>query len=332
MLRKVTVLYNLPGESTTQNIKEADDDTERSALNIAEGLKDLKYDVEVLGITRNEIEKVKTIKTDLVFNMIEWAGRECNLAVHVLNMLQDNGIPFTGSNAEGYMLSCDKVKTKKRMLENNISTPKYLIAQDTEFKIRDSGLVFPIIVKPSTEHCAIGITQKSVVTTESELTTLINKLYTTYKQPLIVEEYIQGDEAQVTVLEKNGQPWVLPPAVFRYRTKKKYWPINTYAAKWTDGWESKMSAWIDAASLSEPVLQKIHALAQLCYTCLSGRSYPRIDMRINGNQVYVLEINNNPGIDFDPESGIAHSAVQAGLDWLGLLQNIVTESYKNPAI
>ena len=36
---------------------------------------------------------------------------------------------------------------------------------------------------------------------------------------------------------------------------------------------------------------------------MDGRDYPRLDMRVRDGKVYVLEINNNPGLDFDIDSG-----------------------------
>jgi D-alanine-D-alanine ligase len=332
MLKKITVLYNLPGENTTQNITEADDDTEKSALNIVEGLKTLGYETEIMGITRQDIGKVSRIEADLVFNMIEWSGRECEYAVSVLEILEKKHIPFTGSDAVGYMLSCNKIAMKKKMDQFMIPTPKWLSVNSSEI-LPVENLNFPLIAKPASEHCAIGVSQKSVVNNDQELRDLIVELYNLYKQPILIEEYIDGLEAHVTVLEKNGEPWVLPPAVIEWKKTEGYKAILTYEAKWKDdSVEANLSEWAADDRLSKDVQTKIRDLAGVTFQKLGGRSYSRIDMRIRGEEVLVLEINNNPGIDFHPESGIAHSASKAGLEWLGLLQNIVTESYAHPVI
>jgi len=326
LLKKITVLYNLPSGNNLDDL-----DTQKSALEVAEGLKQAGYVTNLLGITTGEISKVKNIKADLVFNLVEWAGRDYVLGVEVIKNLEAAALPYTGSNAKGYELSCNKVLMKKQLDIVAIPTPKWQIIDNLKptlpaggFKIEN--LEFPMIVKPTLEHSAIGISQASVCINELQLKEQVKKLLDIYNQPILVEQYLEGDEAQVTVLEKHGKPWVLPPAVFRYQTKPGYWPINTYEAKWDDThWEGQMSAWTE--DVDPKLIIEMQDLAKKCYLHLAGRSYPRIDMRINNDRVYVLEVNNNPGIDFDPESGITVSAKKAELDWSGLLTNIVQEAY-----
>ena len=56
-------------------------------------------------------------------------------------------------------------------------------------------------------------------------------------------------------------------------------------------------------------------------------------MRVDSKgKVYVLDVNNNPGIDFDPESGITISAKAAGLNFEQLVDNIVKEAYDSPIV
>lgn len=316
----IIVLYNLP-----QGNDWDDTDTQKSALAVADGLTQLGYEVEVRGISTAEISTVSKLRADLVFNLVEWAGRDYPLGVAVIKELEAAGLPYTGSNPWSYAMSCNKVLMKKTLVKYKIPTPRYQIFETGSEKLQ--SLPYPLIVKPVSEHAAIGVSQKSVVTNADDLASRVSDLISKYEQPALVEEFVDGDEAQLTVLEKRGKPWVLPPAVFRFQKKAGYWPINTYEAKWGDGWESAMSAWVD-----EPLPPRTEAeltrLAKLCYEKLGGRSYPRVDMRITPQgQVYVLEVNNNPGIDFDPESGITVAAKAAGLDWPGLLTNIVQEAY-----
>ena len=79
---------------------------------------------------------------------------------------------------------------------------------------------------------------------ETEVRQKASEMIRQYKQPMLVEEYIDGDEAQVTVLEKNGRPWVLPPAVFRYQKKMDFGRLILMMQKWSEGWEAEMSDWV----------------------------------------------------------------------------------------
>lgn len=315
----ITVLHNRPGTSTTENIVEADNDTKKSAEGIADTLVKMGHQAETLEIGFSEIANLSALQTDFVFNLVEWSGREYKYGVHVIEQLEKAGLKFTGSHAWGYKLSSDKIMMKQEMDSNHIPTPKWSTSRVLTFP-------YPAIVKPVFEHCGIGISQKSVVTNDQELDSLITDLENTYKEPVLVEEFIDGPEVQVTILEKDGLPWVLPPALIQYQKKTGYWGILSYEAKWVNGWEARMSDWAESSQLSPAVAEKINKIAIDCYKFLGGRSYSRVDMRIFGDQVYALEINNNPGIDFDPDSGIAVSAKLAGLTWEGLLANIISQA------
>lgn len=320
---KVTVLYNLPGTSSTNKIAEADNDTQISAVGIFEELKKLGYQAEILGISQKDIQNLKNLKTDLVFNLIEWSGRESNDGIKVLKTLNQAKIKYTGSSAWGYELSCNKILMKKKMADENISTPKWQIFKSGKEII---ALPYPMIVKPSSEHCAIGVSQTSVCDDEKSARIKILELIKLYQQPVLGEEFIDGLETHVTVLQKNGKTWVLPPAVIKFANHPGFKHILTYESKWLDdNWESKFAKW-DDRKLPDKVMQKIIKLAIKTNDKLGGRSYARIDMRIRGEEVFVLEINNNPGIDFDPDSGIAYSSKKAGLTWGDLLKNIVEEA------
>lgn len=324
-LKKISVLYNLPEGNTADDL-----DTQKSANNVFSGLQRASYQTELVGIRVNEVKIVAQLQADLVFNLIEWTGRNYRYGIGVIETLESAGLAYTGSNAWGYQVCADKVLMKRLFDKYDICTPVWQTLKSGTEKL--GPLPYPVIVKPAYEHCAIGISQTSVCQNETEVRQKASELIRQYKQPMLVEEYIDGDEAQVTVLEKNGRPWVLPPAVFRYQKKDGFWPINTYDAKWSEGWEAEMSDWVLDKKLPTKIVRQIYNLARQCYLKLGGRSYPRMDMRINGDKVYVLEINNNPGIDFDSGSGIAVSAKMAGLDWEGLLTNIVEEAYDSTVV
>lgn len=320
---KICVLYNNPGTSTSENIGGADEDTMQSAQEVAEKLRALGYVVELLGISQDDIYNLPTLisrDVNVVFNLVEWSGRDLDDGVHVLEVLKGNGIPYTGCHADGYRISSDKVLMKQLMNQAQIPTPNYSVAITTQIPTID--FPFPVIVKPSAEHCGIGITQSSVVNDIKSLSSQIQLLNITYQQPLLIEEFIEGLEAHVTVIEKDHSPWVLPPAVFRYQEKPGYWGVMSYEAKWNaDSWEAKMTEWED--ELSSEILERLTQIAQKTFVALGGRSHSRVDIRLKDNEVYVLEINNNPGVGWDVDSGLTHSCIKAGLSHGQFLNYII---------
>ncbi|TSC86346.1 MAG: D-alanine-D-alanine ligase [Microgenomates group bacterium Gr01-1014_16] len=328
---KITVLYNLPEKNSKDEL-----DTQKSAFGVAEGLKK-NYEVGVLGITFNEIENIKNLKTDFVFNLVEWAGKNSMKGVRVIEELEKARLPYSGSNARGYELSCNKEIMKREMEKNNISTPGWQIFE----KIQDSGganasrarfkiqeFSYPVILKPVSEHCGIGIGQDSVCNNNQETRNKVQAMIKKYNQPVLAEEFIDGRELQVTILDKDGKPWVLPPAEVVFAKKEGWKPILSYEGKWDEKSDEYKLSRMELAKLDRNQELGIRNIARKCYLKLGGRDYPRIDIRLRGDEVFVLEINNNPGIDYDIESGIGVSARAVDLSWEGLLKHIVENAYR----
>lgn len=305
-IRKICILYN-----KAENISdESDVDTQNSALIVCDELENAGYDVQMVGIFPTEINEIKKIRAELVFNLVEWAGVNTEYGVRTAKILERMKIPFTGSGSWGYLLSCNKLKMKKEMRKNKIPTP---------------GLRYPAIVKPSMEHCGIGIDQKSVVKNESEMKDRMRKLRDKFHQPMIAEEFIDGRELQVTILERNGRPWVLPAAEVVFDSPGT---VLSYEMKWVEKSKEYDQAHMEAAKLDQKMVIDIEKLAKKCYLKLGGRDYPRLDIRVREKEIFVLEINNNPGLDWDLDSGMGVSARLAGFkSYAELLIHIVENAY-----
>lgn len=306
VMKRICVLYNKPEDI----FNEADVDTQESAESIGRELSDVGYETRMLGISTDEVDEVRKIGADIVFNLVEWTGKNIDSGVKVIKMLEKMRIPFVGSGSFGFLLSSDKVMMKKEMKKNKIPTP---------------GLKFPAIVKPAYEHCGVGITQKSVAYDSNELRVMSRELRERFKQPVIAEEFIEGRELQVTILEKNGRPWVLPAAEVIF---DKPGAVLSYEMKWVEKSPEYSQSHMEAADLSSKLKTQISKLAQKCYLKLGGRDYPRLDLRVRGEEIFVLEINNNPGLDWDLDSGMGVSARLAGFKTYGeLLTHIVENAY-----
>lgn len=322
MLSKITVLYNLPDSDTAEDL-----DTGSTAGEIAEVLKRCGYTVELKGIHQNEIDQVRHLDCDLVFNLVEWTGTHCDSGVRVTRALEESGIAFTGSGSKGYDLSCRKEVMKKLFRQNRIPTPKWFIAESADMKLPDR-FPYPAMVKPTWEHCGVGVTQESIVSGKRNLRKKIAQMLEQYHQPILVEEYVEGRELHVTVFERNGRLWVLPPTEIVFDKKEGYVPILTYDSKWNEqAWEYDMSR-VVTAELDPKLLSNINRLARKCARVLDGRDYPRLDIRVRDSKPYVLEINNNPGIDFEPNSGIGRSAMAAGMTFETMTASIAENAYK----
>lgn len=320
---RVTVLCNVPETEGKVFGAESDEDTYDSAMLVVNGLEDAGYQVELKSIDKNSIDDIKFINSDAVFNLIEWTGKDMVYAVKAFRKLEGLGIPFTGSDTAGMLWSADKIKMKRRFEKFGIPSPRYRVFETAGERI-GRPLEYPVIVKPAYEHCGIGVTQNSVVDSTAKLKSKVREGVEMYAQPMIAEEYVAGRELHVTILETRGKPWVLPPAEVTFADIAGIFPIMTYDMKWNDKSPEFMGAGVDKVpELPAGVMAKIRLIAKKCYRSMGARDYSRLDIRLKGDEVYVLEINNNPGIDFEPESGITTSAKSAGFTFETLLAHIV---------
>lgn len=323
MLKNISVIFN----QTEKNGLESDEDTAESARSVADNLKLSGYKTELVELNRNNIEVLEKIKPDLVFNLIEWDGNNLAYALKGIEILERRQLPFTGSGTKGYRLTVNKNMMKKKFRQLGITTPSWCLWPDEANKV--NSLKYPVIVKSATMHCSVAIYQTSVVKDAETAKISADRLFGQYKEKVIIEEYVTGRELQVTILEKNRRPWVLPVCEILFETDGKYVPILTYESKWKeDASDYAKTDITNKVDIKENIKNKIVEIAKMCYTQMDGKDYPRLDLRFSQEAINVLEINNNPGIDFADDSGIGLSAKAAGFkSFPELLKHIVENAY-----
>ena len=334
---KITVIYN-QGSSfdVPEGIETADEDTIDSARVVYNTLKKKKFSVELLELTPDKIGTIKKVDSDVIFNLCEWSGRDSHFGVKLLQKISKSGIPYTGADYTSYDWGCNKVKMKNMFNRFKIPTPKWVVTGSKVSKRNRRKLAaipFPVIIKPVYEHCGIGVHQDSIIDSLPNLERALFKFYEKYRQPILIEEFIDGREFQVTVI-KNGALKVLPPAEIIFARKPGMKNAFTYESKWRESTDndSVFSKFVVPDQNSKAILRLI-TIAKKVFNKMACRGYVRLDVRLRGNDVFVLEVNVNPGIDPDPQYGMTASSMAAGIDFEKLVVEIMhtalyDQSYK----
>lgn len=324
----VKVIYSHGGNyNKNPEQKIADGDTIDAVKQIVSALNDSGHKAKIVKITPTKINFVKRIKADAVFNLCEWSGKDYPLGVNVLKKLEENKIPYTGADSKSYEWCCDKISMKNMFDKLKIPTPKWtFITPDDTKKIIENKidkLSLPIIIKPAYEHCAIGIDKKSVIHSKKYLGKRIAKLLKNYNEPVIAEEFIEGREFTVTVL-KNHKLHIFPPAEIIFNSKG------------SDKLLSFKSQWIDANApytsrvITDKYLHKnLKKLSKKIFTKMGCKGYVRIDMRTKGKNVYVLEVNINPGLTPYESYGLTVSTEAYGWTFGKLVNEIANAAVTN---
>ena len=195
---------------------------------IAQVLRDLGHRVVLLGDGREFLEKVLADPPDFVFNFAEGHGISRSREARVPAVLEMLGIPFTGSDPLTMAVTLDKDCAKRLVHAAGVVVPQdVLLSPDAPLqRSHFDDLHFPVIVKPAWEGSSKGIRNKCLVQSEAKLEDVIRSLSRDQRQPLLVEEFIQGDEVTVGVLG-NAPPEIL--GVMRIRPRE---PSTTLFTVW----------------------------------------------------------------------------------------------------
>lgn len=293
---------------------------------IARALQTLGYRTSIFNIDGNIIRLITFLqneKPDVIFNLCESVDNNAIHEMHIAGIYELLGIQYTGSPALTLGTALNKVRVKEILLSHGISTPRFQIMKSASRLILNENLSYPLIVKPSREDASIGITNDSVVYTQSELRKRVRYIVEQYDQPALVEEYIDGRELNVAVLG-NLKPEVLPISEIDMSTLPKDYPrIITYNAKWLKGTEEyENTKGVCPADLPPELEREIKGLALQAYQLIGCRDYARIDVRLSKDQrPYVLEVNPNP--DISDDAGFARSARAAGLTFEQFVGKVV---------
>ncbi len=319
---KITVLYSKPTKRyKTGRFAEAEDDTKDSALFIVTSLRRLGHTVCTHAIDAHSIHTINKIKADLIFNYIEWTGCDLPIALRAMQILHATGIHYTGATPENYRDTTDKILLKKLLDMNKIRTATWQVFYTGCEKVRQD-FEYPLFLKVATEHSGVGLDGESKIDKPADFYKRIRKKIHAFKQPVIVEEYLPGEEFEVGMIDTDGGLEVFPPASNEYAPDSPI-PFLTYNGRWAKHSEKYVRYRVAVRTL-EPVLKrKITAVCRKTFLRLGFRDYARFDLRLdrNGDPV-IIEANSNPGIDNTDENGLSAGFKAQGYtfdDFIGLI-------------
>ncbi|MBN1539125.1 MAG: GNAT family N-acetyltransferase [Candidatus Thermoplasmatota archaeon] len=324
---RIAILYNLveethydPGIGILPD-SEITDPVE----SIIEALKE-EHEVVPILVNRKALRSLSREDFDIVFNLCEGLGDNNHGEAWVAGYLDILGMPYTGSNSFTLGLCMNKIKTKHILIANNIPTPKYQKFISPIQRVNDD-LRFPLIIKPALEDGSLGITVDSVVKDPKELADKVEYLLANFHQPILVEEFIDGREINVSVIGNDDSIEVLPVSEILFDFPDDIPNIVSYKAKWHEGsFAYRRTTGACPADLTPEVEALVKSTARNAYVLMGCRDYARIDIRLIGDKPYVLEINPNPWIDVD--GGLVRSAAAAGLTYRQLIVRILKEAMK----
>ncbi len=280
-------------------------------------------EVKTLAIDKNierTIKEINNYSPDIIFNFVESVEGIAAYEYCMAGVYQLLDYNFTG-NMPATLGNCLNKKRAKNILRSfGIDTPQSSVVKISDsFPDMEFNLSFPVILKLLKEDASIGISEYSVVKDINSLRKHLKFLQKTYKQDIMIEEYIEGRELNAAILGGT----VLPLSEINFEGLPEDLPkIVTYDGKWIE--ESiyyKHTKPVCPAKVNAKLKNKIEKTALRAYEAMGCRDYARVDIRVDKNNVpFVIEINPNP--DISKDSGFARAAQAAGISYDMLLKRI----------
>lgn len=270
-------------------------DSPDTVIAIASILQNQGHEIFRLGGGKEFINNILNYPVDIVFNISEGLGNYRSREAQVPSILEMLNIPYVGSDPLSLAVSLDKPLTKTIVSSAGIATPRWKTIKDYEdlYKQKWTDFPYPAFIKPAHEGSSKGIRLISRINNENELFNSLPGLLKNYNQPVLVEEFIEGDEITVGITG-NAPPEVL--GIMRILPKGQTSDF-IYSLEVKRDWENLVD-YECPARLDANILQKIEGYSLKIFSELGCRDFARVDFKLNRfGEPYFLEINPLAGLN-----------------------------------
>lgn len=288
---------------------------------IGEVLRSLGHEVVELGDGRPFLEAVLRDPPDFVFNFAEGIGTARSREARVPAVCEMLGIPYTGSDPLALAVSLEKDLTRRLAADAGVTVPKGITlavppaGYESDFAefppmLAEAGFTLPVIAKPVFEGSSKGIRNRCLIETPEAIGPTIAELWKNYRQPVLVEEFIDGEEVTLGLIGNN------PPEIFGIMSIRMKEPTGRFVYSLEVKREYRTLIDYECpARLPFELTRELEASALAVWDALGCRDVARLDFRIRDGVPYFLELNPLPGLN--PESsdlvimadllGVSHS-------------------------
>jgi len=265
------------------------DENKKKMLNSVLKALSKEYETGVVKFDEDFMREIK--KYDLVFNMSTSGGKDTR-QLHVPAVLDLMGVPYTGAPASTHALCMDKSFTKAILEKHGISTAGFFVVHPSE-EIPDHDLKYPLIVKPIREGSSKGLRKDSVVSERESLERAVKWIHENFKEAALVEEFIDGKEVTIGLLEEENNLRVFPIIEIDFSNLpdgvEKFYSDRVK----NQGYDRYVTYHIPAR-LSKSMENTLREAAKRVFKVLGLRDYARMDVRIKNDNYYVLDVNSLP--------------------------------------
>jgi D-alanine-D-alanine ligase len=268
-----------------------------SGAAVATALKDTGFQVTEIDVHQDAAALLTQLYPipDKVFNALHGRFGEDGCVQGFLNIL---GVPYTHSGVLASALAMDKPMSKRIFKEVGITVADHQILTREQL----SQTVFgskPHVIKPLNEGSSVGVN----IIFEGDSYTPTEKEWP-FGSHVMAEQYISGRELTVAVMGERAL------GVTEIKTGHLFYD---YDAKYSDGGSIHQVP----AQLPQDIYDEAMRISVLAHKTLGCRGISRADMRYDGKDLYLLEVNTQPGMT--PTSLVPEQASYANISFENLV-------------
>jgi len=279
---------------TTPNeeLKESGFGSLKSCSSVLESIINMGHNVTLtVCTTKNDLKKVVKRNPDLVLLAVKYLSFENENNIWLSDYFAKHSINYSASSREVLRFDSDKVLAKLHLKNSGIKTANYFTAIPGQYKsAKELPIVFPLFLKPIDAANGNGIDDLSFVTNFTDFESKILSLHDTFKLPILVEEYLDGKEFTVAVIETTDGELIVSPIEIIPLVSTNGLRILGQQAKKDDTEELKKIK-------DNDMKIKLIKLATDAFNGLGIRDYGRIDIKTNkAGECFFMEANLVPGM------------------------------------
>lgn len=287
-------------------------DSEKTANALVEAIRAGGHTCEFLEGNLSLFETLPSYKPDICFNICEGHFGDARES-HIPSILEMMRIPYVGSKVLTLALALDKPMTKRVIAFHDLPTPEFQTFERIDEAL-SLDMVFPLFVKPSREGTGMGVSRNSIVHDENEMRDQISVIIEKYKQPALVERYIEGREVTVGFVgnlvgpvaqrlpdDENARRIIaglhfLPPMEVDLS------PFSDSDTVYSNRLKVELADKLNymcPAPISEELKAVLNWYAAAVFRVIGALDVSRVDFRLdmhNNYKPYILEINPLPGL------------------------------------
>ena len=287
----------------------------RSGRRVAEAMRSAGLEVEERDVDAALLPALAADRPGCVVPMLHGEAGEDGAIREVLELLD---VPYVGSRPADCRTAFDKPVAKTIVRRAGLNTPEWYCLPHETF--RELGAIavmgalveklgLPLMVKPARSGSALGCT---VVHDAAELPSAMVNAFA-YGSVALLEQFIDGDEVAVPVIDDGSGPRALPAVSIQPDGG-----VYDYTARYTAG----STRFEVPAPLTPEATAEVARVALAAHEALGLRDLSRSDLIVDSEgRVWFLEVNVAPG--FTETSTVPLSIQAAGLDLGKVLSSLV---------